>query len=529
MFLKIAAVVAIAANSGLTLHCARVKDRPNILFIMTDQHPVSCVGVYNEAVRTPHLDKLASEGATFNNFYISGFPCSPSRASMLTGLYPSNHGVITNNILLDPSIPSLGFICREAGYHTGYFGKGHLGGNMYPNRNTDPSREEFTEYWNLEVRESEDGWRLEKVEGGPGEDAPQLGFTEWAGGWLQYKEWLKEQGQDQFVARAGNHEDVPSAPEGKHMYSLLGEETHMAAFFTEKTEQFIREHSKDAQPWAAVLSYFGPHLPVAPPKPWDTLYSLDDIPLPPNHRDSLEGKPRRQQNNRLCYVLPRWSDEQFKDYIRRYWGYCGYLDQQIGKVLDILKETGEWDNTIVVFTSDHGDMVGAHGMIWKLTACGYEELFKVPAIIRIPGIETTGIRSDVLAANIDLLPTILEAARIEVPQRIDGKSLLAVVRGEADRHREKIFADVMDQSIVFRDARFKFVLNWKERDLDELYDLETDPGEMNNLAYEDGYEEVAQDMKRQILEWTEAIGHRYADLIAQKAEEEPMERRPLTP
>ena len=129
-FLRATGLACIVAVAGLTPQCVSERDRPNILFIMTDQQPVSCVGVYNQAVRTPHLDKLASEGATFSNFYISAFPCSPSRAGMLTGLYQHHHEVIQNNVLLDPSVPTLGSICKEAGYHTGYFGKGHLGGEI---------------------------------------------------------------------------------------------------------------------------------------------------------------------------------------------------------------------------------------------------------------------------------------------------------------------------------------------------------------------------------------------------------------
>ena len=523
--LRAAGFACIVAVAGFTPQCVSERDRPNILFIMTDQQPVSCVGVYNQAVRTPHLDKLASEGATFHNFYISAFPCSPSRAGMLTGLYPHHHGVIRNNVLLDPSVPTLGSICQEAGYHTGYFGKGHLGGNMYPDRNKDPLPEKLTEYWHWEVRESDAGWQLEKVEGGPGEDFPQLGFEEWAGGWRQYKDWLQERGQDPFVVAAGNHESAPSAAEGKRMFSRLGEDNHMAAFFAEKTEQFIRTHSEDAKPWLAVLSFFGPHLPVSPPRPWDTLYSLDEIPLPGNHLDSLAGKPYRQQNDPV-YVLPRWSDEQFRDYIRRYWGYCGYLDQQIGKVVAALKETGQWENTVVVFTSDHGDMVGAHGMIWKLDTCGYEELFKVPAIVKIPKLKNRGFRSHVLAENIDLLPTILEAAGIPLPPRMDGQSLLPVIDGRRDLHREIVFSDLMDQSIISRTARYKFVLNWRDRDLDELYDLESDPGEMENLAYDEDSKDVVRTMKHQILAWTHETGHKYADLIARKAAQEPIQPEP---
>ncbi|MQY78139.1 MAG: sulfatase-like hydrolase/transferase [Bacteroidetes bacterium] len=514
-FLKISGLAGIAVILGLAPQCTQPVKSPNILFIMTDQQPVSCVGVYNEAVKTPHLDKLARQGITFDNFYISGFPCSPSRASILTGRYPHNHGVIKNDIQLDPSIPTLGSICREAGYQTGYFGKGHLGGNMYPDRHKDPLPEKFTEYWRYEIRKTPEGWQLEKMGGGPGEDFPQLGFTEWAGGWRQYKDWLKEHGQDQFVVQAGNHDAVQSTPEGKHMFSRLGEEYHMAAFFAEKTEQFVRQHAKDAEPWAAVLSFFGPHLPVSPPKPWDTIYSLDNIPLPGNHFDSLEGKPYRQQNNDLCYVLPRWSDEQFKDYIRRYWGYCGYIDQQIGTIFVALQETGQWDNTIVIFTSDHGDMVGSHGMIWKLGTCGYEELFRVPAIIKVPGILDKNRHSNALAGNIDLLPTILEAAGIKLPGDIDGRSLIPIIKGTANQHRDIVFADVMDESIICRNEKYKFVLNWKNKDLDELYNLETDPGELMNLALQPEFSDHVKEMKEKVFQWTEEARHPYSKLIKQ--------------
>ena len=164
----------------------------------------------------------------------------------------------------------------------------------------------------------------------------------------------------------------------------------MAAFFSEKTEQFIRQHQDSDQPWAAVLSFFGPHLPVAPPQPWDTMYSLDDVPLPSNLYDSLENKPVYQRQPQLQYVLGQWNEEQYKDYIRRYWGYAGYIDSQIGRVLQALDDTGQWDNTIIVFTTDHGDMIGAHGMIYKLGGNAYEELFHVPAIIRIPGTNNPG-------------------------------------------------------------------------------------------------------------------------------------------
>jgi len=506
--------------------------KTNLLFIITDQQPLSCVGAYgNNTIMTPNLDELAQEGFLFQNYYIAAFACSPSRASMLTGRYLHNHNVFTNNVLLDPTIPSLGTILSQADYHTGYFGKAHLSGSMYVGRKggdgidymhdselLDPVGEDIKDYWHYERVASDSGWVTKRVKGGLGEDFPQLGFQEWAGGWRQYKDWLVSHGQQEFAQMAGNHDALQSAPEGQHMYSKLGEQYHMAAFFREKTQKFVRKHRESSQPWAAVISFFGPHLPVAPPVPWDTLYSLDDIPLPTNLMDSLKGKPRSQNKPQLQYVLGQWNNNQYRDYIRRYWGYSSFIDDQIGKVFKTLKETGQWDNTIIVFTTDHGDMIAAHGMIYKLGSNGYEELFHVPAIMRIPGLPATGVKIQQLASSIDLLPTILEALHLKTPEKIDGKSLIPILNQSRDTHRENLFLEVHGAGhiIICRDKQYKYVYHWLSNDVDELYDLSSDPGEMDNLYQDQEHQEVAKQMREKIIQWAEETKHRYSELIKQK-------------
>ncbi len=491
--------------------------RPNILYVMTDQQPLSCVGAYgNPKIRTPELDKLAREGCVFRQFYIAAFPCSPSRACMFSGRYSHNHGVLTNNVLLDDKVPCLGDICRPAGYRTAYFGKWHLGGNMYRSAEGKGAPGPDADWFLL--REPDDNrYRFKRVPGGLGEDQAQHGFDTWVGGWRHYRAYLREVGLGQLFEKkpqTGNHNDAPSGREGTHMYSLIPREHHMASFLARHAERFIRDQQGKTQPWCAVLSFYGPHLPVAPPKPWDTMYALDDVTLPANHRDALGGKPAKQKTNEHCYVLPEWNDDQFKDYIRRYWGYCSYIDEQIGRVFKALRDTNQWDNTIIVFTSDHGDMVGAHGMIYKLTACGYEELFHVPAIIRIPGTTKPGSRTDALASNIDLLPTLLEASHVTPPDGIDGRSLVPVLKGEARDHRKIVFASSADREFICCDGRHKFVLNRVDDDLDELYDLQTDPGEMNNLAHVPEHKTLAARMTREILSWLRDTNHPYASAIA---------------
>ncbi len=518
------------------LGCQLNDTAPNVLFIMTDQHPLSCVGAYgNQVIQTPNLNHLASEGHLLKNFYIAAFACSPSRASFLTGRFLHHHNVFTNNVILDPDIPSLGVLLEQAGYQTGYFGKAHLGGYMYAGRTggdgvdylhgpkdaMDPVGEKIQGYWHHERIEAAAGWLPKKQPGGAGEDRPQLGFSTWKGGWKDYKNWLVDQGRPDFAAMAGNHDALQSAPEGAHMYSRLGEKYHMAKFFTDEAEKFISRASRNEKPWAAVLSYFGPHLPVSPPQPWDTMYSLDQVTLPVNLNDDLTGKPRLHYQPQLQYVRESWQDDQFRDYIRRYWGYSSYIDDQIGRIFKLLKATNLWNNTIIVFSTDHGDMVAGHGMIFKLGANAYEELFHVPAIIRIPEIRPSQNPIDPLTSSIDILPTILEAAKVDLPAGIDGQSLLPLLRGQTTDNRTEVFAEIhamgAGKIIMCRTDRYKYVYHWLSDDVDELYDLKEDPAEMTNLYKAPTHRAIVQSMRDKIITWSEQTGHRYHKLIAQKA------------
>jgi len=497
--------------------------RPNILYIMTDQQPISCVATYgNTIIKTPHLDMLAQAGCTFYSSYIAAFPCSPSRASQLSGRYAHNHGVIENDVLFDTKVHCLGDLCKAAGYDTGYFGKWHLGGYMY--RCPQARRPKDVDgKWFWQRVESAEGYQFKSVPGGLGEDGPQHGFETWVGGWKHYRTYLQQVGLNGIFEkhpRTGCHIMAPSGPDRKHSYSLIPQEHHVASFLARNAERFIRARAMGNRPWCAVLSFYGPHHPVVPPKPWDEMYALDQVALPENHSDTLQGKPASQRTEGNCYVLPRWDKNQFKDYIRRYWGYCSYIDQQIGRILSALHDTDQWDNTIILFTSDHGDMVGAHGMIYKLGYCGYDELYRVPTILYIPGKTKPRSRTDALVSNIDFLPTLLEASGISIPLDIDGKSLLPLVKGETEQHREMVFADCYNHSLICREKRYKFVLNWNNREQDELYDLEADPGELTNLVYVSRYASVVASMKQRIINWLRETNHPYVTIISREASKE---------
>lgn len=489
----------------------------NVLFIMTDQQPVSTLGCYgNPLDPTPNLDRLAATGIRFTNFYIGAFPCSPSRASIFTGCFPQKHGVFTNNIPLKDEIPSLGFLMRDHGRNTAYFGKSHLKGHMYRDM---PWQNPFNGSWYYRRIPSETEFKTDTIQGGWGEDHSQLGFDTWAGGWKDYHMYLRKVGLGKLLEERpvpGNHNDLPSAPNSEHRYSLLPEEHHMASFFTQKAREFLRNQCGNTRPFCMVLSYYGPHLPVSPPKPWDKKYSLEQCPLPDNHRDTLEGKPNSQRSNDYCYKLPEWSENQFRDYMRRYYGYCAYLDSQIGRVLDALREYDFEDNTIVVFTSDHGDMIGSHGYLYKMENCAYQELCNVPFIMRVPGVTRPGSVTTGLVSSVDILPSLLELTGVRGGGTVHGNSFARLLYRPGRSFHDRIFIHWGPRSIVSFDGEWKFGLH-ANAEMDELYNHQQDPGEMENLVMDNKYTPVINEKKKEILDWLNDTGHPYAKMFQRKS------------
>jgi len=510
-WLKAGTVAAVVAGL-LPVSAAAITARPNILYVMTDQQPKSTIGAYgNPLVRTPNLDRLAALGIKFQDYYIAGFPCCPSRASMLTGRYVHSHGVVQNEVPLDPAIPALGDVFKAAGYRTGYIGKWHLSGQMY--RGVSRQKGKAADSFLRRVADDQQ-WRFERAPGATGEDEPAHGFTDrWVGGWEHYRNYLRRVGLGEFVdkhPRVGNHNDAPSGPDSTHAYSLLPAEHHVESFLTGEAVRFLEEQKGRPEPFCLVLSLYGPHLPVAPPQPWDSMFPADKVPLPKNFRDDLIAKPERQHNTRT-YVLPRWTEGQFKDYVGRYWGYCAFIDNLLGSVFQKLEESDLTENTIVVFTSDHGDMIGSHGSIWKLTGCGYEELYNVPFIISWPSRWKGGRTVDELASSVDVFPTLLELAGVAPPAGVQGKSFAGLLDGKTRKHRDTIYSDSMGRSFILRSGQWKYCAHWSPRDVEELYDLKADPGELENLATKRARK--LKQMRGKLFAWLEETGHPYGAVI----------------
>ncbi|MCL5270651.1 MAG: sulfatase-like hydrolase/transferase [bacterium] len=535
-FLKSAAAGLLATGAiGIPAWAARPSagGRPNVLFIMTDQEPTYLSGCYgNKVIKTPARDAIANGGIRFDNHYIASFPCSPSRATMITGRYCHHHGMITNEILFDESNPTLAKALGAAGYETAWVGKSHLGGFLYRGL----KQFQFDGNFYFERVPNPNYYVFKPVEGGVGEDGAVGGFKHWVGGWKDYQAYLRTTDLPDAIKNDpsyGCHNDAPSGPDESHAVSRLGERHHMDHFFADKVIQFLGGMKGADRPFCCVLSFYSPHHPVAPPEPWDMMYDLDQIELPPNFNDPLAGKPIPQRAGSI-FVRPEWTDEEFKDYIRRYYGYVSYIDSQIQRVLDALKTNGQEDNTIVLFTTDHGDFLAQHGMIHK-GMCGYDTLTKVPLLIRWPGRIPAGRVCEALVSNVDIMPTLVDLTGAAIPEGVDGRSLKDVVLGRSDRGRDEAVCDMGGTVLMLRQGEWKFNLNIfangdvKGHQIDELYNLAEDPWEIKNLAGDPAQVERVHKMRDRLVAWLRETKHPYAETRAAAALLPPFVTRPIRP
>jgi choline-sulfatase len=284
-----------------------------------------------------------------------------------------------------------------------------------------------------------------------------------------YTHWLDEQGlyetfRNDYLARQekGWIKDVSHD-------SVLPAEAHEDMFVGRKAVEWLEQIPGDGFPWHLLVSFVGPHDPFDPPAEYAERYR--DAAVPPAITDSFEGKPAWQKTRDM-----KMSDDQIAHTRRQYCASITAIDEAIGKILAALEATGQADNTYIVFTSDHGEMLGDHGMYTKCAA--YESSIRLPLLVAGPGI-APGRRSDALIELIDLNPTVCELARLAPQENLDAKSFAGILRGQAESHRTEIVSEIRNWRCI-RTDRYKLVEN--HNDLIELYDLAEDPNELNNLA-----------------------------------------------
>ncbi len=420
----------------------------NFVFIMTDTQNKSMVGAYgNPKVDTPNLDKLASSGIRFERAYTTCPLCTPARGGLFSGLYPQINGAWTNNTAPYANVPLLGTIFGHYGYRTAYTGKWHLEGVSY-----------F------------------------GDGLPSGGFEpDW---WYDGKCYAQDIGPDMFK----QYRTCKTADALRQ--AGFTEETMWGHRVANRAIDFLH-HVEDA-PFALVVSFDEPHGPfVAPPEYWEK-FSSTDIPKPPNHGASLEGKPNLQKVQRSSFGEPDW--EQDIAWKQRFFGCNSYIDREIGRVIGAV-DALHGDDTVIIYTSDHGDMLEAHGLHGKGPMM-YEEITNIPFIVHQPG-GPAGAVSQALVSHLDVIPTLLDLAEIEIPASLHGVSIKNVLDDPTTSardyamvnfHRFAINHDSFGEFFPIRcvtDGRHKLSVNLM--DTDELYDLEDDPLETQNRINDPEY------------------------------------------
>ncbi len=468
-----------------------MMSQPNILWICTDQQRYDTIGTLgNPHVSTPNIDSLACEGVAFTRAYCQAPICTPSRASFLTGMYPSAIRVNRNGNPRFPDFPPL--VSRrlaDLGYTCGLIGKLHLS----------------SAYDRVEAR-ADDGYSFWQYSHAPRDD--------WASG-HDYADWVRDKGADLG--------ELTKDPKG------LPAELHQTTFCAEKTIEFMRANAD--RPWLASVNIYDPHPPFNPPQTYRELFDPAAV-KPPLFRESdlaqqaklaavdfQSGARYPDQLDISSPILPQSPRRSLiesetagardaRTLIAAYYAMINLIDDQLGRILAALEASGQRDNTLIIFTSDHGETLGDHGLIQK--GCRfYEGLVRVPLIFAWRGKFVAGLRSPALVELTDIAPTLLEICGLPVPKYMTGKSLLPILSGEhpPEQHRDFVrceYIDALDlpggsMATMFFDGRYKFI-RYHNHDLGELYDLQADPEEFCDLWDSAAHQGVKAELALQSLD-----------------------------
>jgi len=437
---------------------------PNFLFVLVDDQPFDAVGFSGRYpfLKTPNIDRLKNEGANVENFFVTQSICSPSRASFLTGTYPHIHGVNQNNRHVDPKwdeFAPYSIHLQASGYQTAHVGKIHMA-------------------------------HLK------GEDHIRPGFDYWFS----------------FIGQ-GKYFD-PKVNENGNEYQENG---YMTDILTDKAVSWLKEKRDPSKPFSLNLWHKAVHQPHLPAPRHTSLYVDKELPTPPydTHKETFKGKPMWQRKKTFGFdwkknlpipeELPEmeWpiNYDKSMDLLR----CLAAIDESLGAVLATLEEMGELDNTVIIYSSDNGYFMGEHTFLDKRLA--YENSMPVPMLIRYPKLIKKNTKIKEQCLNIDLAPTILDLAGLEIPLYMQGESMVNLLKGKKENNWRKsfLFEYYLDTYWPFagpnqtavRTEKYKLVDSFLKNDIDELYDLKLDPGEMHNLINDPNYDAVEKELRLQ--------------------------------
>ena len=482
----------------LFIASASAQDKPNILFLMTDQQRWDCVGANgNKLIQTPNMDRLAARGANFTHAFVSSPVCVPSRISFFTGRYAHAHRNRVNYTPLDAREILMQARFQDAGYRTAVVGKLHY----FP-----PTKEHALQT-GFDVVELHDGVSRTDL-------------------WSDYVRWWRA--NDSEHGQTKNYRALAKGIEpGKNPFrSLIDTQFTDTAWTGDRSRVQLKELAALDEPFFLHVSFWKPHSPFEIGPPYDSLYDDIEIPLPEQFTDADLAKlplPVQKLAMRAGGKARLTSREQLQWIYRSYYGAITHVDHEIGLLLDALQATGEADNTLIVFSSDHGDQLLEHGIMGK--NCFFDASVRVPFMVSLPG-RIPPANHDELIETIDLMPTLLELIGVPEPVECQGRSFAPLI---ADMGRdytphdavfsENVIPEVINSGgldlpfekgkgvdgIRHPDAKMVRTERWKycyyvDGDA-ELYDLREDPHEMTNLAGRAELREVEQELRTRILDW----------------------------
>ena len=467
-----------------------MADRPNIIFILTDQHRLSGISAYGETpCRTPNIDRLANEGVLFKNAYTVYPVCSPARGTLQTGVYPHTHGITSNTHEVGCSVHELEdrpeLLPRRllaAGYGAGFTGKWHLGSEKTStfqgsNKPSSPSRIGY---------EGQDF----AGHGGAGQAYPA------------YLEWLHSKGHKLGVKPW--NEPTTMIRNGIGELTVPTEAT-VPAYLVDNVIEMAQSFTGRNLPYFVSLNFWGPHGPYLATKEFLDWYADVVIPPWPNYEWPSRDIPGPH------HLKIHWDHESltWNDWamaVKYYYARVSMIDSQIGRLYNWLEKSGELENTVLIFTADHGETLGSHGGLLDKGWHHFEETHHVPLIIRFPDGSHAGKRVAEFASIADMYPTILDFAGGDYDQnKIHGTSLLPLINGETTNWRDCVVTEFLGLGNVatsmkmLRMGNLKYGCNLTGQD--ELYDLEKDPHEMNNLIDDPEYVDDVKMLKVKLKKW----------------------------
>ena len=472
-FLAAAAGVTLTACTTGRRHGSGARKQPNVVFILTDDHRYDAAGFMGHPyLETPNMDRMAREGVHFENAFVTTSLCSPSRASILTGLYTHNHGVVDNYNPLPEGLTFFPEYMQNAGYETAFIGKWHIGGDV---------------------------------------DAPQPGFDYWLSFKGQGTYWPDGHGTVRFVPQVSY--------EG---FNINGKRVPQRGYITDELTDYALDWlgtRTSQKPYMLYISHKAVHSDFVAADRHLGRYADKDMRVPatfPNTPENYKNKPlwlKNQRNSRhgadYAYNL---DDFDLNAYHRRYCESLLAVDENLGRILDFLEARGELDDTIVIYMGDNGFQFGEQGLIDKRTA--YEASIRVPLLMRCPALFPKGVKEPRVAANIDIAPTMIDIAGARIPKHMDGRSLFPLAKGEAGPWRDALLYEYFWEwnyphtptIHALLTERYKFIRYHGIWDVDELYDLEADPEEQHNLIFEPEHQERAAKMRTRLFEVLEETG-----------------------